>query len=203
MAQEELQAVAVADAVEPAVERPSAPEPPMVVDEPVGGGETTGQVAEPATKARRSAKARAGRGVVRPTTSADCKGDGRVKHTLMVHKDVQRRLAELQFEETMAAGREQPMWPHVDAALAVLHPSRNPDLAKWIGIGEELLGYDPDEFTQFGPLMRGSTREGIRTLRVRLKMADAGEVAQHHVVTAALIAYLDVWDAQGRSIPQT
>ncbi|MEU4703382.1 hypothetical protein [Nonomuraea dietziae] len=117
----------------------------------------------------------------------------------MVSKAVQARLGELQLEETMAAGRERPMWPHVDAALAVLHPDQEPDLAEWIRSVEPMLDSGTfDDYEQFGPLMRTSTRTGIRTLRVRLKAAGARGVNQHHVVTAALIRYLDAWDAQGR-----
>ncbi|WP_344923153.1 hypothetical protein [Streptosporangium oxazolinicum] len=156
---------------------------------------------EEARKTRRAGRSR-GRApaAVRPTTEKDCKGDPRVKHTLAVLDDVQARLFALQLDETMATGRERPMWPHVDAALAELHPDKKPDLSAWAERAEELLEHDSDRFTPFGPLMRTSTRTAIRTLRVRLKAAGV-RPSQHHVVTAAIVAYLDAWDAQGRKVP--
>lgn len=120
----------------------------------------------------------------------------RTKHTITILRATATRLLKLQYEETMGAGSEQPKWPHIDAALAVLHPDvlrQQPGgLDAWIDKAEPLLEeHRTDDFVSEGALMRVSTKEAVRTLRVRLKMAGAAHVGAQYVITAALEDYLD------------
>ncbi|MGA4995963.1 hypothetical protein [Nonomuraea bangladeshensis] len=153
---------------------------------------------EPALQKRPRQRARV-RGV-RPTSNADCKGDARAKHTINITVEAAQRLAQLQFDETMRAGREQPLWPHVDAALAVLRPEQctDRDLVEWAGRAEALDGLTSDDYQQLGTLMRRSVLTTVRTLRVRLRAAGVKDVDVQAVLTVAILAYLDAWEAQGR-----
>ncbi|MET8006169.1 hypothetical protein [Nonomuraea glycinis] len=135
---------------------------------------------------------------MRPTTNADCKGDPRAKHTINITIAVARRLGQLQFAETMAAGREQPLWPHVDAALAVLRPEQcsDEDLADWALRAEQLGEMTSDDYQQLGTLMRRSVLTAVRTLRVRLRSIGVTDVDVQAVLTAALTTYLDAYEGQ-------
>lgn len=134
---------------------------------------------------------------IKPTANSDCVDDPRSKHTFMVTAEVRDRLFGLQFAETMKAGREQPLWRHIDAALAVLRPDPDPSadaaaLAEWIKRARPMVDtLSVDDFVPMGSLLRRSVRVGVQTLRVRLKRAGGGEVTTQYVVTEALRSYLD------------
>ncbi|MGH3379422.1 MAG: hypothetical protein ACRDP6_32285 [Actinoallomurus sp.] len=134
---------------------------------------------------------------IKPTVNSACVDDPRSKHTFMVTAEVRDRLFGLQFAETMKAGREQPLWRHIDAALAVLRPDPDPSadaaaLAEWIKRARPMVDtLSVDDFVPMGSLLRRSVRVGVQTLRVRLKRAGGGEITTQYVVTEALRAYLD------------
>ncbi|MFD9947702.1 hypothetical protein ACFWYW_46450 [Nonomuraea sp. NPDC059023] len=179
------------DAVtDPVVEEPPTTEPDTATAE----AETAKAPAqEPATRRHRTTPK------VRPTTNADCKGDPRLKHTINLLKPVVVTLGRLQFAQTMKAGREQPLWPHVDAALAVLRPEQCSDteLAKWAERAEIFSETTSDDYEQIGTLLRQSVLKTVRTMRVRLRSIGATDVDVQAVLTTAVVAYLDALIAQG------
>lgn len=134
---------------------------------------------------------------VRPTSNADCKGDPRRKHTINIAPEPYRRLGQLQLAETLRAGREQPLWPHIDAALAVLRRDECSDgeLAAWAERGEAFADVLGDEYRQIGILLRRSVLEAVRTLRVRLRSVGADDVDVQAVLSAAIVDYLDALGA--------
>ncbi|MFI9845103.1 hypothetical protein ACIHFD_49350 [Nonomuraea sp. NPDC051941] len=120
----------------------------------------------------------------------------RTKHTITILRDTALRILKLQYVETMNAGSEQPKWPHIDAALARLHPDQlkttELGLSEWVLKADKLMEeHNSDDFVSEGALMRVSTKEAVRTLRVRIKMLGAAHVGAQWVVTAALEDYLD------------
>lgn len=138
---------------------------------------------------------------VRPTSNAECKGDPRRKHTINLAPVAYKRLGELQLAETLRAGREQPLWPHVDAALAVLRRDEcsDADLLDWAGRAEQFADLLGDDYRQVGILLRKSVLEAVRTLRVRLRSVGADDVDVQAVLSAAIIAYLDELEAQAEA----
>ncbi|MEV7011795.1 hypothetical protein [Streptosporangium sp. NPDC051022] len=136
---------------------------------------------------------------VAPTSNAACKGDERRKHTINIAPEVYQRLMNLQLAETMAAGRERPLWPHVDAALAVLRADElgDGDLAVWGERAEAYAELPGDDYRQLGTLLRGSVLSAVRTLRVRLRAAGVDGIDVQAVLSAAVTAYLDALTAQG------
>uniref|UniRef100_UPI003F499105 hypothetical protein n=1 Tax=Streptosporangium sp. CA-235898 TaxID=3240073 RepID=UPI003F499105 len=186
---------------------PDLPETPEKEQEPSEGSKPEPEP-EPAkttptprpAPAKAAAKPRAERRAkVTPTSNADCKGDARRKHTINVAPDVRRRLLNLQLAETMAAGKERPLWPHVDAALAPLRAGELAagDLAKWGERAEAYADLSGDDYQQLGTLLRGSVLAAVRTLRVRLRAAGVEGVDVQAVLSTAVTAYLDALVAQG------
>ncbi|MER6830945.1 hypothetical protein ABT352_33465 [Streptosporangium sp. NPDC000563] len=152
--------------------------------------------AEQPTKTAAKPKARRGARVA-PTTRTDCKGDAPRKHTINVVSDVHARLAGLQLAQTLAAGREVPLWPHLDAALAVLRTTDADELRAWGDRAEVYADIRGDDYRQVGTRLRGTVLAAVRTLRVRLRAAGVEGVDVQAVLSAAVSAYLDALVAQG------
>uniref|UniRef100_UPI003F493F75 hypothetical protein n=1 Tax=Streptosporangium sp. CA-256172 TaxID=3240076 RepID=UPI003F493F75 len=165
--------------------------------------ERAGRERQEVPRAKRNSSSKK-RVLVQPTTTADCKGDSRRKHTINVASDVHRRLLGLQLAETMAAGRERPLWRHIDAALAVLRADElnAGDLAVWGERAEAYAELFGDDYRQIGTLLRASVLTAVRTLRVRLRAAGVTDVDAQAVLSAALAVYLDALVAQGDLVEQ-